>query len=204
MAVFVDDILSYGTSMEQHDARLEKVLQCVELAGLRTQQGKMLPQTEPAMLPGSSRRPVRGQTGPWQSGGQSPAATAWKCAGSKKRVMMNYLGRFVPALATVEQPLYELLKSKNIWTSQQLAFEDIKRMLTKAPILTFYDVTRPTAVSTDTSSYGLGDVLLQLDGEEWKPVAYCCPVDKHWGVNHMAFGGIRETEGQFFFEKINK
>lgn len=44
-------------------------------------------------------------------------------------------------------------------------------MLTKAPVLAFYDVTRPTCA--DVSSYGLAAVLLQLYGEEWKPVAYC-------------------------------
>lgn len=46
-----------------------------------------------------------------------------------KRVlgMVNYLRRFVPALATVGQPLYELLKRKNTWIwghPQQSAFED--------------------------------------------------------------------------------
>lgn len=33
MEVFMDDILVYGTSMEQHDARLERVLQRIESAG---------------------------------------------------------------------------------------------------------------------------------------------------------------------------
>jgi len=42
-----------------------------------------------------------------------------------------------------------------------------------SPVLTFYDVIRPTTVSADTSSYGIGVVLLQLHGEDWKPVAYC-------------------------------
>lgn len=39
-----------------------------------------------------------------------------------KRVlrMINCLGRFAPALATVGQPLYEVLKSKNTWSNQLL------------------------------------------------------------------------------------
>lgn len=90
--------------------------------------------------------------------------------------MVNYLGRYILNLSTVGQPLYELLKNKNAWTwshAQQNAFEHIKELLTTAPILAYYDMNKPTAVSADASSYGLGGVLLQLHGEQWKPVAYC-------------------------------
>lgn len=88
--------------------------------------------------------------------------------------MLNYLGKYIPAFATVGQPLYELLETKNAWTwgpSQQTAFENIKRMLSTAPVLPFYNIAKLTSVSVDASSYRLGAVLLQLHGEEWKPVA---------------------------------
>lgn len=70
--------------------------------------------------------------------------------------MASYLSRYIPALATICQPLYELVKSKNIWNwghPQRAAFEKIKRALTVTPVLAFHGVNKPTAVST--SSYGL-------------------------------------------------
>jgi len=44
--------------------------------------------------------------------------------------------------------------------------------LTKPTVLALYDPKAPTKVSADTSSYGLGAVLLQQKGSEWKPIVY--------------------------------
>ncbi|KAJ8377971.1 hypothetical protein AAFF_G00249610 [Aldrovandia affinis] len=51
-----------------------------------------------------------------------------------KRVIgkVNYLGKYVSNLATVGQPLYELLKTKTVWTcdhAQQAAFQHLKELL---------------------------------------------------------------------------
>jgi hypothetical protein len=48
----------------------------------------------------------------------------------------------------------------------------VKAELTKPTILSLYNPQAPTKVSADASSYGLGAVILQRNGSEWKPIAY--------------------------------
>ena len=89
--------------------------------------------------------------------------------------MANQLGKFIPNLSTVTQPLRDLLQKKNQWTwgpSQQRAFDLVKDELSKTPVLALYDQNRETTVSADASSYGLGAVLRQRTNGTLHPVAY--------------------------------
>ena len=64
--------------------------------------------------------------------------------------MANQLGKFIPNLSTVTQPLRDLLQKKNQWTwgpSQQRAFDLVKDELSKTPVLALYDPNRDDGVS---------------------------------------------------------
>ena len=90
--------------------------------------------------------------------------------------MVNYLGHFVKDLARFTKPLNELLCKDIVWTwgdDHEKAFTELKQLISFTPVLTFYDVKRPTVLCADASGYGLGAVLMQVHDDQMKPVAYC-------------------------------
>ena len=85
--------------------------------------------------------------------------------------MVNYLKRHSFKLTQLTRPFVDLMKKHAIfsWQSKhQGAFEEIKKVITNAPILAFFDVNAEHIIQTDASSKGLGAVLLQ----NGKPVVF--------------------------------
>jgi hypothetical protein len=74
-------------------------------------------------------------------------------------------------MAEVSAPLRKLLEKNTAWhweKQQEDSFQNLKRMATTAPVLSYYDPKKPVTLSVDASSKGPGAVLYQ----EEKPVAY--------------------------------
>ena len=79
------------------------------------------------------------------------------------RGMINYIGIFIPNLATTMKPINDLLKKDVQWLwgpVQVKAFAEVKQALVNAMTLTFYDPRKPITVSADASSFGIGAVIL--------------------------------------------
>jgi len=69
----------------------------------------------------------------------------------------------------------QLLGKKSTWLwgpEQDTAFTNVKKELTKPTVFALYNPEAPTKVCADASFYGLGAVLMQKQGREWKPITY--------------------------------
>jgi len=85
--------------------------------------------------------------------------------------LAGFYRRFVKDFSTIAAPLNELTK-KGVefkWgSSQENAFQELKKRLTEAPLLVLPDFTKTFEVECDASGIGIGGVLMQ----QGKPVAY--------------------------------
>jgi len=84
---------------------------------------------------------------------------------------LQYLSHFLPQLAQVAAPLRQLTEQSAIFiwqTQQEEAFQSLKKMITMAPVLKFYNVTEEATIQCDASEKGLGATLLQ----KGQPVAF--------------------------------
>lgn len=91
--------------------------------------------------------------------------------------LSGFFRKFVDHYAVVAKPLTTLLKTvgnpKFEWTStQQSAFDELKRLLTSSPVLCLFDPAKRHEVHTDASTIGLAGVLFQEEEEGLKPVFY--------------------------------
>ncbi|KAJ0183794.1 hypothetical protein K1T71_000217 [Dendrolimus kikuchii] len=85
--------------------------------------------------------------------------------------MFNYVSKFIPGYADITAPLRNLLKTDVDYRwekNHDSCFEQLKNLLTNAPVLAFYQPEKELTLSVDASSVGLGAVLLQ----EGRPIAY--------------------------------
>ena len=85
--------------------------------------------------------------------------------------LCSYYRRYVPAFSEVAQPLIKLTRknAKFVWSDEfQLAFDQLKTLLTEAPVLAHADINRPYKLYTDASLNCVGAILTQdgPDGQE--------------------------------------
>ncbi|KAK3530048.1 hypothetical protein QTP86_010336 [Hemibagrus guttatus] len=170
---YIDDILVYSSSMEEHVRLVREVLG-------RLQQHHLYAKLEKCEF----HRPtvtflgyVISRHGVEMDVVKVQAVTEWPAPNSVRELQRflgfaNFYRRFIRNYSSVAGPLTSLLRGKPkklTWTDPaRSAFQQLKNCFTTAPILRHPDPDLPFVVEVDASSSGLGAVLSQRHGEPGK------------------------------------
>ena len=169
------DIIVYGKSAEEHDENLRKTLEIIKESGLKLNREKCEFKKDRLTYFGH----VLSADGVIPDIEKVKAIRELEAPNNvpelrRVKGMINYLGRFIPNLATEMHPMSDLLKSDSVWTwgpPQQKAFDKVKKIISSSTVLALYEPKKPTVVCADASSYGIGGVLMQEHDGQFRPVA---------------------------------
>ena len=166
-----DDILIWGDSntiaeaTSNHDARLSALLERCQQKHIKLNVHKFqLKKTELSYMGVTlTDKGVKPDPRKQDSIQAMPAPT------NKEEVrrligVVTYLSRFSEALSTKSAPLRTLLKNDVAFTwevNEQQAFDEIKALISSAPLLKYFNPDLPVEIQIDASSSGLGACLMQ-------------------------------------------
>ncbi|KAK8931429.1 hypothetical protein KSP39_PZI016937 [Platanthera zijinensis] len=192
--VFIDDILVYSESEEQHVTHLEKVLQKLREHHLYAKFSKCEFWLKEVSFLGH----IVSANGIAVNPAKIRAVRDWPqlCSAADVRSFLGLAGyyrKFVEGFSKIALPLTSLTKkdASFIWTPQcEGAFQELKERLTSAPILTIPSGQEGFQVYTDACQQGLGAVLMQ----HGKVVAYASRQlkvhEKNYATHDLELGAV--------------
>jgi hypothetical protein len=89
--------------------------------------------------------------------------------------LANWFRRFVPSFAKLSAPLTDLLKHSTTWLwteACQTAFEALKTVLASAPVMGFPDPSKPYVLVVDASNRQIGASSMQSVDDLLRPIYY--------------------------------
>ena len=175
--VYIDDILIYSTTFEEHLKDIETVLIRLKNAGLKLKPSKCEWAKNQISFLGhiiskDGIKPDPKNTN--KIAEQGPLKNVKEV--QRFLGIASYYRKFIKNFAKIANPLNQLLTKGNKfnWTTEcDEALSKLKAELTNPPILKFPDFNKPFLIMTDASAYAIGAVLSQNDeNEKDHPIAY--------------------------------
>ena len=194
VSVYVDDILVFSASLEEHLSHLKIVIHRLAEAGLKLKPSKCRFAQKELQFLGHiiSRDGLKTNPGLVRAVSDFPVPRTVHDA-QRFIGLASYYRKFIPKFSRIARPLHQLTcKGAHFaWSIEcSEAFEELKWRLTTAPVLAYPDFQREFVLENDASIEGIGAVLGQsLEDKKIHPVAYASralsKAEKHYSITEL-------------------
>lgn len=163
--LYLDDILIFSTSLQEHAESISKILQALNKFNLKIQLDKSEFMRKETAFLGHIVTPDGVKPNP----DKIKAIQDWLLPRNEKQLrgFLGILGcyrKFIKDFAKITKPLTKQLRKgeKIIHTKEFIeTFEKTKLLLTSSDILQYPDFSQPFVLTTDASNFAIGAVLSQ-------------------------------------------
>jgi hypothetical protein len=171
LIVYLDDILIYAKTEEEHDRIVTEVLKCLAENGLAISQDKCFWSTTRVDFLGY----VISNTGIEMAQDKVQCIQDWECPRSLRDIQSfisfaNFYRWFIEGFSKIAKPLSDSMKGSPkdwVWTDAiTKSFEKLKHCFMTTPILTHFNPNCKCIVETDASDFALGGSLSQIAGDK--------------------------------------
>ena len=174
--VYLDDIVIFADSLQNHNKKLIEIFERLKKFNLKIKPSKCEFLRKEVIYLGHKIS----ESGAQPDETKLDAVRLFPTPKSAKDIksflgLAGYYRRFINDFSKKALPLTKLLKksARFEWTSEQeQAFNTLKNCLCEQPILQFPNFEKPFNVTTDASNFAIGAVLSQGDYPKDLPVAY--------------------------------
>ena len=196
--VFIDDILIYSETEDQHRTDVCRVFDLLRHHKLYVKLSKCEFFRQHVEFLGH----IVGNGQIKMCPGKVDAILQWPIPTSVTDVrsflgLCNYYRKFIRGFSTIASPLTDITKSDNAFTwspKQQLSFDHLKRAITSAPVLQLPNQSLKWILYTDASGFAVGGVLCQPVEDSLKPVIFLSHklsgAELNWPVYEKEFYAI--------------
>jgi Reverse transcriptase (RNA-dependent DNA polymerase)/RNase H-like domain found in reverse transcriptase/Integrase zinc binding domain/Chromo (CHRromatin Organisation MOdifier) domain/Retroviral aspartyl protease len=192
---YIDDILIYSNSLEEHKIHVREVMQLLRQHQLYAKESKCELFKDEIRFLGH----VISAKGVSMEDDKVHSVINWPAPKNVAEVrqflgLSGFYRKFIANFSNIAAPMTDLLhKDKTFeWTDkEQESFDQLKRAMTSAPVLALPDTSKPFQINCDASGYAVGACLQQDHGNGLQPVAY---LSKRLNPTEMNYD-VRDTEG---------
>ena len=174
--VYLDDVLVFGESLQEHNERLREIFEKLRQFNLKIEPDKCeFLKTELNYL-GHVVTSEGVKPDPQKVKAIKEFPTPKNTTDVKSFLgLAGYYRKFIPQFSKMAKPLNDLLKKDNAWQWEQEQIESfhlLQTALTQEPVLQYPDFTKPFILTTDASGFAIGAILSQGKIGQDKPIAF--------------------------------